>query len=316
MSSRFVSSGTIGPSGGSGGDDDVGKADADAAGAGAGATPAGDKASSDAWETVQRELEAERRRREEQRIKAASGEEKSLYDILQENKGLCISLSLFLSGVPLSLFCLFSLGRDGETQRVTAVKEKKKADFFFFWWNGAAAKQAAFEEQNKIRNQFRALDDDEADFLDEVRARERREAEAVRRETEEGLRAFRARRKGAGGTGDDDGDAGLEEGGQKKDEGQEQQEEWSVGRKRKRVKDRDAKGVVRRKVGGGAAGGGEQQQQPGVVGTSDGGALPRKQGAKDGDNDDGDGNNGKPAEQKKPALGGLVGYGSDDSDDE
>ncbi|KAG5931411.1 hypothetical protein E4U53_001780 [Claviceps sorghi] len=30
-----------------------------------------------------------------------------------------------------------------------------------------AAKQAAFEEQNKIRNQFRALDDDEIEFLDE-----------------------------------------------------------------------------------------------------------------------------------------------------
>lgn len=204
----------------------------------------------------------------------------------------------------------------------SGIKKRQQGEadifpFLFLGRNDAAAKQAAFEEQNKIRNQFRALDDDEADFLDEVRARERREAEAVRRETEEGLRAFRARRKGAGGTGDDD-DAGLEEGGQKKDEGREQQEEeWSVGRKRKRVKDRDAKGVVRRKVGGGAAGGGGGEQQPdgaGVVGTSDGGALPRKQDAKDGDNDDG--NNGKPAEQKKPALGGLVDYGSDDSDDE
>lgn len=120
MSSRFVSSGTIGPSGGSGGDDDVGKADADAAGAVAGATPAEDKASSDAWEAVQRELEAERRRREEQRIKAASGEEKSLYDILQKNKGLCISLSLsfflFFLVTPLFLCLsgLFSLQTDAE----------------------------------------------------------------------------------------------------------------------------------------------------------------------------------------------------------
>ncbi|PHH84863.1 hypothetical protein CDD83_1254 [Cordyceps sp. RAO-2017] len=33
-----------------------------------------------------------------------------------------------------------------------------------------AAKQAAFEEKHKIKNQFRPLDDDEADFLDERRA--------------------------------------------------------------------------------------------------------------------------------------------------
>ncbi|KAF4585355.1 putative NEFA-interacting nuclear protein NIP30 [Ophiocordyceps camponoti-floridani] len=68
------------------------------------------------WESVQRELAAERKKREEARAKAAAGEEKSLYDILQANK---------------------------------------------------AAKQAAFEEKLRLKNQFRALDDDEADFLDE-----------------------------------------------------------------------------------------------------------------------------------------------------
>ena len=36
-----------------------------------------------------------------------------------------------------------------------------------------AAKQAAFEEAHRLRNQFRALDDDEVGFLDEVRERER-----------------------------------------------------------------------------------------------------------------------------------------------
>jgi hypothetical protein len=40
------------------------------------------------WEIVQQELEAERKRREESRAKAAEGGEKSLYDVLQENKGL------------------------------------------------------------------------------------------------------------------------------------------------------------------------------------------------------------------------------------
>ena len=64
-------------------------------------------------------------------------------------------------------------------------------EFFLFFFvlvltSRVAAKQAAFEEQNKIKNQFRALDDDEADFLDEVRERKRRAEEAVKRETEEG----------------------------------------------------------------------------------------------------------------------------------
>lgn len=77
MSERFVSSGTIGPSG------DVEKRSSDVP-----ETSITDKASNPAWETVQKELDAERKRREEQRLKAATGEEKSLYDILQENKGL------------------------------------------------------------------------------------------------------------------------------------------------------------------------------------------------------------------------------------
>ncbi|KAK4251412.1 N-terminal domain of NEFA-interacting nuclear protein NIP30-domain-containing protein [Corynascus novoguineensis] len=58
-----------------------------------------------------------------------------------------------------------------------------------------AAKQAAFEEAHRLRNQFRALDDDEVEFLDEVRARRRREEEEARREVEKGLEAFREAQK-------------------------------------------------------------------------------------------------------------------------
>ncbi|RDA83838.1 hypothetical protein CP532_0247 [Ophiocordyceps camponoti-leonardi (nom. inval.)] len=109
------------------------------------------------WEAVQQELAAERKRREEARLKAASGEEKTLYDVLQANK---------------------------------------------------AAKQAAFEEKFRLKNQFRALDDDEAEFLEEIREREREEEERLRRETEERVRAFRRARQnssgGGGGVGDDD----------------------------------------------------------------------------------------------------------------
>ncbi|POR35444.1 Uncharacterized protein TPAR_04364 [Tolypocladium paradoxum] len=183
MASRFVSCGTISSSG------EVSK-DATAATpqpeVSASAQPP--LAKSTEWEAVQQELEAERKRRDEARLKAATGEEKSLYDVLQANK---------------------------------------------------AAKQAAIEEQNKLKNQFRALDNDEAEFLDEVRERARREEERVRRETEDGLRAFRERQKGGGGGSDVVPEAGerLEE------------EQWGAGRKRKRGgRERDVKGV-RRKVG-------------------------------------------------------------------
>lgn len=98
-----------------------------------------------------------------------------------------------------------------------------------------AAKQAEFEEQSKIRNQFRALDDDEIEFLDEIRANKRAEEERVKRETEEGLKAFRERQKGD--TAQDE-PADAQEGG----------ESWEIGRKRKRNKEKDAKGF-RRKVG-------------------------------------------------------------------
>ncbi|RSL38680.1 hypothetical protein CEP53_014667 [Fusarium sp. AF-6] len=165
MSNRFVSAGTIGSSG------EISKD----TGASAASTeqPLYDSAKNKEWEAVQKELDAERRRREEQRVKAATGE---------------------------------------------------------------AAKQAAFEEQTKLRNQFRALDDDEIEFLDEIRANKRAEEERVRMETEEGLKAFRERQKGDAGEKPQDEPAAEGEG-----------ESWGVGRKRKRVKERDVKGL-RRKV--------------------------------------------------------------------
>ncbi|KKF96999.1 hypothetical protein CFO_g654 [Ceratocystis platani] len=54
-----------------------------------------------------------------------------------------------------------------------------------------AAKQAAIEEQNRLSNQFRALDDDEVEFLDRVRESKRSEDNRVREETQAGLQAFR-----------------------------------------------------------------------------------------------------------------------------
>ncbi|KAL6403000.1 uncharacterized protein AUP68_12331 [Ilyonectria robusta] len=212
MSSRFVSGGTISSSG------EVSK-DAPASGSTASAKPLHAGAKTKEWEAVQQELEADRRRREEQRVKAASG-----------------------------------------------------------------------EEQSKLRNQFRALDDDEIDFLDDVRAAKRAEEDRVRRETEEGLKAFRERQKGGGEAPDAGGeDVGVEGEG----------ESWGVGKKRKRVKDREVKGVRRR--------------------VSNGEADIEKKAAKEQPIKTVESEVKKPEEATKPperkALG-LVGYGSDSDDDD
>lgn len=139
-----------------------------------------------------------------------------------------------------------------------------------------------------MRNQFRALDDDEVDFLDEVRQRERKEDERVRRETEEGLRAFRERQKGGG-------DDGVE------DKGEGKGEAWGVGRKRKRAKDKEIKGVRRR------ASDGEAKEDVPVKKTAD---VEKKSAAAE--------TKPKvlspPPKEKKASA--LVDYGSDDSDND
>ncbi|PHH77352.1 hypothetical protein CDD82_3556 [Ophiocordyceps australis] len=171
MASRFVGGGTIGAE--SAAETDKQQSQPPAAAAGS---------KSVEWEVVQRQLEEERRRKDEARIKAATGGERSLYEILQANK---------------------------------------------------AAKQEAFEEQHRLRNQFRALDDDEAAFLDEVRERQAQKENALRQETEQGLREFREKqRQGASG-------GALEE--------NEASEDWGVSRKRKRaVRTTGANKVTRR----------------------------------------------------------------------
>ncbi|KAI1804857.1 N-terminal domain of NEFA-interacting nuclear protein NIP30-domain-containing protein [Daldinia bambusicola] len=150
------------------------------------------------WEAVQRDLEADRRRREEARRAqveggAGAGEARSLYDVLQANK---------------------------------------------------AAKQAAFEEKARLSNQFRALDDDEIDFLEGVRDERRIEEERVKRETEERLASFRQAQKATGTAADDgDGDVAREDNGDGGSVGG--IGEWTgVGKKRKRS-DKETKSIVK-----------------------------------------------------------------------
>lgn len=102
----------------------------------------------------------------------------------------------------------------------------------------SAAKQEEFEEKTRLRNQFRALDDDEADFLDSVLESTRAKEAQVRRETAEQLDAFRKQREAAedtlsGGT------AAIEKSGTG-DKALVTEESWSTSsRKRRSGKQRD-----------------------------------------------------------------------------
>ncbi|KAJ0115512.1 hypothetical protein J7T55_012792 [Diaporthe amygdali] len=175
-----------------------------------------------------------------------------------------------------------------------------------------AAKQAAFEEANKIKNQFRPLDDDEVEFLDGVRERKRLEEERLRRETEEGLRGFRElqQKASAPGEGPEDEGAAAEAG----DIGG-----WSVGRKRKRRKDEPEsvlKGLKRR--GSSAADGGEgaKVEEKGRDAAADAAAGQKGSAAAPKGAQDTQAPLAKPATPAaaKPKAG-LVDYGSDDDSD-
>ncbi|KAL3449492.1 NEFA-interacting nuclear protein Nip30 [Aspergillus insuetus] len=59
------------------------------------------------------------------------------------------------------------------------------------------AKQEAFEEKIKLKNQFRALDEDEVDFLDSIMESTRAQEATVKKETAEQLELFRRQREEA-----------------------------------------------------------------------------------------------------------------------
>ncbi|KIW13401.1 hypothetical protein PV08_08589 [Exophiala spinifera] len=109
----------------------------------------------DAWTKARQQIEALKKPKPVDEGKQEGGE--SLYDVLQRNKGK----DRFLTP------CTFA---------------------------STAAKQEAFEESIKLKNQFRALDDDEVDFLDSVLESERAKEDAVKKEMSEQLEAFRNQR--------------------------------------------------------------------------------------------------------------------------
>lgn len=129
--------------------------------------------------------------------------------------------------------------RAREAARKTAIESSSGQSLYDVLQANKAAKQAAFEEANKLRNQFRALDDDEVDFLDNMVEEERRTAEEQKRIEEEGLKVFRDAQKKSKPVPENDDDAPVAE---------EVADEWSTSaaRKRKREKEPIIKGIKRR----------------------------------------------------------------------
>jgi hypothetical protein len=95
------------------------------------------------------------------------------------------------------------------------------------------AKQEQFEEKIRLKNQFRALDEDEVDFLDSVLESTRAQEEAVKKDTADQLEVFRKQREEAekamlGSASSDVTPAPVEE------------EDWAISaRKRRREKGKD-----------------------------------------------------------------------------
>jgi hypothetical protein len=187
--------------------------------------------------------------------------------------------------------------------------------------NELAAKQEAFEEANRLKNQFRALDQDEVEFLDSVLESTRKEEDRVKRETAEGLALFRRQqeeadkkaRRGSEGAAVEEGSTVLEE------------ESWVAGgRKRKRTKEKEGlKGVKIRKSSTSTETTIPSQASPPAHPSPDRPASKEAEKAKSTvqppkTQESQSTNSASPAIFNKPpalAKGGLVNYGSDEDDD-
>ncbi|KAF2813515.1 uncharacterized protein BDZ99DRAFT_412327, partial [Mytilinidion resinicola] len=101
-----------------------------------------------------------------------------------------------------------------------------------------AAKQEAFEEANRFKNQFRALDDEEVEFLDAVLESERAKEAAIRKETREQLDSFRKQQEEAEKAALAEGDTAIPD----------EEQLFAAGRKRKKGKEKEPlRGVKLRK---------------------------------------------------------------------
>lgn len=124
------------------------------------------------------------------------------------------------------------------------------------------AKQEAFEEKIRLKNQFRALDEDEVEFLDSLLESTRAQEATIKKETAEQLEVFRRQREQA--------ERALLEGASVENGPSAEEGDWTIpARKRRREKSKDLllPGKKRRSlaaensVGGGSSSQNEQQQK-------------------------------------------------------
>ncbi|PSK55409.1 hypothetical protein B9Z65_2798 [Elsinoe australis] len=105
-----------------------------------------------------------------------------------------------------------------------------------------AAKQDAFEESTRLKNQFRALDEDEIDFLESLNESTRAKEHAVLKETKAQLTLFREQQR----------KTEREASQTQPQDPPVQQESWNVAKKRKRQKNIGLPGVKLRRESSGA----------------------------------------------------------------
>lgn len=181
--------------------------------------------------------------------------------------------------------------------------------------NDIAAKQEAFEEANRLKNQFRGVDEDEAEWLDSVLESTRAEEDRVKKETAAGLALFRQQQEEADKKVRSGSNVGaIEEGSPTAEE-----ETWVAGgRKRKRTKEKEGlKGVKIRRASTST----ESEKKP--IGArhlspEDKNDFKKPQAqnkalSKSPDSKSTVSDNKKSADPPKPTPG-LVSYGSDDDD--
>ncbi|TVY57787.1 hypothetical protein LCER1_G000910 [Lachnellula cervina] len=204
-------------------------------------------------------------------------------------------------------------------RKAEAARQTEGRSLFETLEANKAAKQDAFEEANRLKNQFRALDEDEVEFLDSVLESTRADEDRVKRETAEGLALFRqqqeeADKKARRGS---EGVAVAEAGSPIARE-----ETWiSGGRKRKRAKEKEVlKGVKIRR----SSMANEIEKPSEEAATRDSPATKKQSTAAPAtatanpDKATSTSSTNSPAAVKKPPAKpslGLVNYGSDEDDD-
>lgn len=120
---------------------------------------------------------------------------------------------------------------------------------------GVVAKQEAFEEKIRLKNQFRALDEDEVEFLDSLLESTRAQEATIKKETAEQLEVFRRQREQA--------ERAALEGTTAENGPSAEEEDWKIpARKRRREKNKELllPGKKRKSSAGESLGGNSSQK--------------------------------------------------------